>query len=416
MRGQIAAIVGLVFFVILGGLTGYLAWDGMRKVGGSEGVKGLRTEVEEARRERERQAVEVAKQEALLGEQRVEEMKGHVDVLLARCEYEGLVLEQGTVERLAKVAEDWSKSEAVKGNVTADLAAEVEKETGDRRTAAQESNTKQIKGIIDRIKDMAEQGKQSREKAAGEMQKLSREKGRLEKERDERRIRIEQLVNREPVIGGGALPPVGQVLESSSETRTAVISIGGRLGVKRGMRFEVYQVRYGNRRVGKGYVEVKSVGPETSTCGIIVREVVLPRCPVCSYTAEQPEEQYCPRCTAPGSPQAYQRLLGSPKVEVTGSSLTDPIVKGDLVYNPLFKLGGGRRFVVAGEGLVEGKDYEKANVERVVQSYGGVVEKELGSGTEAVIALRGGKEVVGRAQELGVPIVREFELFRYLEK
>jgi hypothetical protein len=182
------------------------------------------------------------------------------------------------------------------------------------------------------------------------------------------------------------------------------------------MRFEVYQVRYGNRRVHKGYVEVKSVEPEVSTCGIIVREVSLPRCPICSYTAQQPEEQFCPRCTAPGSPQAFQRLLGSPKVEVTGSSLTDPIVKGDLLYNPLFKPGGSRRFVVVGEGLVDGRDYEKANVERVVKYYGGEVDKEVGSGTEAVISLRGGKEVVTRAQELGIPIVREHELFRYLEK
>jgi hypothetical protein len=300
-------------------------------------------------------------------------------------------------------------------NVTLEMASAVEKETGDRRAAAQEANTKQIKDIIDRIKEMADEGKRSKEQAAAEMQRLGREKGRLEKEVTERRIEIEQLASREMVFGG-TLPSVGQVLAASPETRTAVISIGSRVGVKRGMRFEVYQVRFGNRRVHKGYVEVKSVESEVSTCGILVREVVLPRCPICSYTASQPEEQYCPRCTAPGSPQAYQRLIGSPKVVIMGSSLTDPIVKGDLLYNPLFSPSGSRRFVIVGEGLVEGRDYEKANVERVVKNYGGQVDKELVSGTDAVISLRGGKDVVLRAQELGIPIVREHELFRYLEK
>jgi hypothetical protein len=66
MRGQIAAIIGLVFFVILGGLTGYLSWNGYRAVAGSEATKGMRAELVEATREREHSALEVVASEKKL--------------------------------------------------------------------------------------------------------------------------------------------------------------------------------------------------------------------------------------------------------------------------------------------------------------------------------------------------------------
>jgi hypothetical protein len=159
------------------------------------------------------------------------------------------------------------------------------------------------------------------------------------------------------------------------------------------------------------------VEPEISTCTILLQEVRLPRCPVCSYTAAQPEELYCPRCTSPGSPQAYQRLSGSPKVVTIGQSDTDPIVKGDLLANPLFSLRPGARYAVQGEPLIEGsKQYDRASIAKVIEFYGGAVDKELSSETDVLIALRGAKEAVNRAEEMGIPVVREFEIFRYLER
>jgi len=307
--------------------------------------------------------------------------------------------------------------------VTKDLVAPVKAEIDKQLAESQKANADQIKEIIEKTKAINDESTECKAKAAKEIADLEAEKRRLKNERDAKRGEIERLSSRE-TLGPVALPPVGRVLISSAETKTTVINLGSRVGIKRGMRFEIYQVRYGNTRVHKGYLEVKSVEPEVSTCSILVREVRLPRCPVCSYTAAEPEELYCPRHTEPGpNPQAYQRLSNSPKVVMIGQSDTDPVVKGDLVYNPLFSLRSGMRYAIVGEPLVDRKYCDRFSVAKAVEFYGGTVDQSFTAETDVVIALalRGSeageaKDVVRRAEDMGVPILREFELFRYLEK
>jgi len=417
MRGNVFAIIALVFLVIVAGATGYLAYSNYMKVERVEGAPlGLRSELRSAQAEHKSKQEQLAKLEAELAAEKAKAQQKYEDKLKEQFNLQLLTVESDGYKRIGKGVAAWEASVKTTPNVSADLVKPVEDESAKRRTEAQDLNADQINKIIERIKALAAEAKKCRDEATAEIKRLNSEKVRLGNEISVASGDIERLISREPLANAG-LPPVGRILASAADTKIAVINLGTRVGVKRGMRFEAYQVRYGNRRVHKGYLEVKSTEAEVSTCAILVKEVRLPRCPVCSYTAAQPEELYCPRCTSPGSPQAYQRLSGSPKVTTIGQSDTDPIVKGDLLYNPLFSLRPGTRYAVQGEPLIEGsKQYDRASIVKLIEFYGGAVDKELSSETDVLIALRGAKEAVNRAEEMGIPVVREFEIFRYLER
>ncbi len=428
MRGNVLAIIALVFFVILAGLTGFLSYKNyvaVERQSGEGAQAGVREELANTVRERQDLEEKLSKKRVELALLRNKYQEKVEERLRERTKLVVLGTQSEAQRVIAADSKAWKETvEKTSGDSTSGLVAPVEKEINDRISAAQALNDKQRDEIVEKIKKLAEETAEVKKKAADEIRRLNGEKVRLGNEISAASSDIERLISREPLANGG-LPPAGRVLTSAADTKLAVINLGTRMGVKRGMRFEVYQVRYGNRRVHKGYLEVKATEPEVSTCSILFREVRLPRCPICNYTADQPEEQYCPRCTAPGSPQAFQRLSGNPKVMMVGQSDTDPIVQGDLVYNPLFSLRPGTRFAVVGEPLrapvprptddrVTPKLRE--HIEQTVAFYGGRVVDEVTAETDVLLALRGAKDAVSRAEEMGIPVVHEFEIFRYLEK
>ena len=426
MRVNVVALVFLVIFVLLTVGTGYLAYANFTKVARAPGegaVPGLRHQLATAITERR-------SLENKLNERQVEmsnvkrQFQTRYEAMLAELfKLQSITVEAAENTRITAMSGNWEGEVKKFANVTGELVTPVEADVNKRRTDAQNANAAQVKEIIEKIADLAGKTKDARDKVSTRLNELRKQKTDMENACNAARAEIERRITREPLSVMG-LPPVGRVLATAAGMNTAVINLGTRVGVKRGMRFEVYQVRYGNRRVHKGYLEVKSVEPEVSTCSILVREVRLPRCPVCSYTAAEPEELYCPRHTEPGpNPQAYQRLSNSPKVVMIGQSDTDPVVKGDLVYNPLFSLRSGMRYAIVGEPLVDRKYCDRFSVAKAVEFYGGTVDQSFTAETDVVIALalRGSeageaKDVVRRAEDMGVPILREFELFRYLEK
>jgi adenylate kinase family enzyme len=424
MRGNVIAIIALVFFVILAGVTGYLSYKGYtdceRREGEPQGLRPLLERETAARKAKEadlvvlNQKLEVAR--AAYQVKYEEKLKEHFNLVVANSFSDAQkTFTAGAVE--------WRAAVEKTPDMSSKLVQPVETEVADRIKAARKLNDDQREEIVKRIKELAEETARVKQAATKEIARLNAEKVRLGNEISAASGEIERLISREPLAT--ALPPAGRVLAAAADTKVAVVNLGTRVGVKRGMRFEVYQVRYGNRRVHKGYLEVKSAEPEVSTCSILFREVRLPRCPICNYTAEQPEEQYCPRCTAPGSPQAFQRLAGTPKVLMVGQSETDPIVIGDLLYNPLFCQRAGTRFAIVGEPLLAPipKPADDRETKRMldhlrstVEFYGGKLVTEVNAETDVLIALRGAKDSVNRAEEMGIPVIREFEIFRYLEK
>jgi hypothetical protein len=280
------------------------------------------------------------------------------------------------------------------------------------RDEGQKRNDEQVKKLKVDINNVTTEIEQYKADLAKAAELLDKDRVRWRNRLSDAERKTGELVSREPPVG---LPACGRVLTSDPERDLAVIDLGSRHGVKPGMRFEVFQIRHGNQRVHKGMLEVKTASPEVSSCTILVKSVGLPRCPVCTFTANEPEQLFCPRCTSPGTAQGAQKLNDTPVTVVRGKVATDPIVPGDALYNPLFSKGGKRRYAICGQPLVQRKDYSEKAVREILEFYGNEVEDAPSARTDVLIALRGG-DAIKMAKDLGIPIVYEWELFRYLER
>ena len=204
----------------------------------------------------------------------------------------------------------------------------------------------------------------------------------------------------------------GVVLNSNIEGRLVVVDIGEQQGVKRGMRFEVFQLRNGGRRVRKGFVDVRSVDRETASCIIIDRKIRLPRCPACGYIGRYPEEQFCPNCTGGGI--LFQRLRASPRESSLGMNPSDPIVVGDLIQNPLFDAGRKLRFAVKGDPLHT--NFRTEDLMTAIRWHGGVIDSDVGAQTDVLLAGKWATEESRKASELGIHVLYHYELFHFLRK
>jgi cell division protein FtsB len=411
MRGNTIAVIALVMLVLAAGAFGYLFYNSYNLVARADAPKGLRFQLDDAevtlRKELDRLKAEEAKLAA---------SKTKLDAELARYREADSELHTGEIRQTEAIgakdyAEGWTKAvtdknEMVEGRSKAGVA-----DYKGRKDEAEKGRDQRIKDITEERGKIAQELEKYKKEIDALKNKLKGDETKLRNVRNDKEQDVAALVTREDPVG---LPYVGRVLKSDPEHDLAVVSLGSRHGVKPGMRFEVVQIRGGNSRVHKGYLEVKTVTPEVSTCSIVIKEVRLRRCGVCSYTAEEPEQRFCPRCTAPGSTQGAQPL-GDPKLVVRGKSLTDPIVEGDLLYNPFFSPGQKRRYAISGRALVEGRDFGTDAIRHAVEFHGNQVDERLSAATDVLIRLREGEDVT-RARQLGIVIVNGFDLFRFLER
>ncbi len=224
---------------------------------------------------------------------------------------------------------------------------------------------------------------------------------------------LEKMTAREEIHVG--VDEDGTVIESDLDSRLAVIDLGSQVGVKKGFRFEVFLIEQGNRRVHKGYLEVRSLEPETATCSILVHMVQMPRCPICGYVAHNRFEQYCPYCSGGETGFGLQRLSGSPKLVEVGMDRQNPIVAGDYVYNPFFDRDKRLRFAAKGQAVLPEK-FARDYVIDLVRWHGGIVEDDVSARTDYLIAGKWASEDVKKARELGVKVLFQFDLFEFFER
>jgi hypothetical protein len=415
-RGNTGAIVALVFFFLTSVGTGFLVYTQYNRVelmpeaGGEEGLREQYRKVVEQRKALEETLVtkkaELQKVRAELGLQqdRKRAAEGHL---------QNGSLVALSADRDRKVSEGWQKVTASENPLTTAQSKSALEDCESHKGAAVSRNDQRIRVVNETIKENKEAIEKTNQEIRTESERMESDHAKLRNVLSELRRKVEELVTREPPPG---LPPVGKVVTSDPEHDLAVINLGTRHGVKAGMRFQVAQVNAGGSRVSKGFVEVKKAHPEGSTCLILVREVRLSRCPICKYVAQEPHERYCPRCTRRDTTQGAQRLTDIPKVEVRGKILTNPIVKGDLVFNPLFSPEARRRYAITGKPLIpRHSEFSLEAVKRVVEFHGNQVQEKLNARTDVLIALQGG-DGVKRARELGIPIIYGWQLFKYLDR
>ncbi len=236
--------------------------------------------------------------------------------------------------------------------------------------------------------------------------------------RDDLRSQMATLIQRERERT--VLEADGEVILSDPTRKFVAINIGSAVGVKRGFVFEVYQERSAGQRHVKGYIEVTKTLPSMSECMILERIVHLPRDPLTGYIASSPEELYSPYATKGGGKAESERaqpLVGRPKTVLLGHVPMDPIVNGDLIVNPFFDPGRSLTFAIVGQGAIK---YPRSYIERVIREYGGQIKdlpgpEAIGPGIDFLIAQRDAKEEVNTATNMGIKVLYEFELFRFLD-
>jgi hypothetical protein len=180
------------------------------------------------------------------------------------------------------------------------------------------------------------------------------------------------------------------------------------------MRFAVFRIGGGGRRSHKGFIDVRVLERETSTCTILVRDTNLGRCPSCGYIATLPEETFCPYCTGGSQGLHVQRLSASPMMTQIKMNPNDPIVVGDLLRNPLFNPEKRLRFAVKGEAL--SSRYKEDDVLEAIRWHGGKIDSEIGAGTDVLLRGKWADEESRRARELGLKVLYHFEVFDFLRK
>ena len=221
----------------------------------------------------------------------------------------------------------------------------------------------------------------------------------------------------------------GRVILSDPVHNLVVIDIGTAAGVKDGYRFECYTPRPGKQRARKGFIEVRHAGVSQSNCMIVERPVSLPRDPLSAYVAQEPEETFSPYQESGRKGFTAQQLTGTPKAAVMGMNKEDPIVEGDLIQNPFFSPGKRLSFYIAGAKEIVNEQQKSAiryrwtEIKTVVEAHGGKVSQGADTTVNYVIAQKNPKTEgtdaekaeFQKAVDLGLPVIYEWELFRFLD-
>jgi NAD-dependent DNA ligase len=177
-----------------------------------------------------------------------------------------------------------------------------------------------------------------------------------------------------------------------------------------------------------GSIEITKTHPTIAEAVIldaVQREKI---CPLTGYVAKNPEEEFSPYASQGVNKDKVVRLIDAGIEEKPGMEPLDPIVEGDFVTNPFYSRERDLRFVIAGEPV----SYSAREIRQKIEKYGGIVQDEVGVDTDYLVlglvpeesAVVHNEEALARykravkardtAQQYGIPIMREVELFDFL--
>ena len=207
---------------------------------------------------------------------------------------------------------------------------------------------------------------------------------RLESEKAQLQGKIKDLTKKKTRSFAEFSKPDGGVVYADPALGYAWINLGSKDGLRRNLRFQVYQSVKGGRQRIKGVIEVRKVEEDMAQCAVLEAQEV--RDPI---TGE---------------------LLVVPDAN-------DPVVKGDLIRNPFFDAEEQKVFVFLGKKLTN-RYYNLPEIGRKIEEFGGKVEREVSTETDFVVLLgegeEGFQEQYERATQFGVTFMREEELLEYL--
>lgn len=160
----------------------------------------------------------------------------------------------------------------------------------------------------------------------------------------------------------------GEIVHADFRLGQAWIDVGLKDRLRRGTTFEVFQFVKGGKRKIKGMIEVKQVEDDYAVVAVIQER-----------------------------------------------DPTDPIIKGDYIASPFFDRKKEMVFVFVGDGLTNQR-YERSQLVRRIQDFGGRVDDNVSIDTDFVVAIKNAEQSpeFQKAVQFGTVIMRESELIEFI--
>jgi hypothetical protein len=425
MKEENGPLIALVLFIVLSAVFGILAYNAHTEVIGGEDRKPKKAEIQECLRD-------ISDVDAVIQQCRKDIARLAADIKLQDNQYnyyadlyDGFTQEYNRRERLLGVATDYDKKATDLTEQITRQKSETVTRVNKQTTEVREEMEREVQQCNTERDAATSKRNQLTEELEADKKKFQQNKNYTKTELDNSKSVLGDLTQRDIERANVLMEADGKVVLADPLTHTVVIDIGTAAGVKNGYRFEVYGLRPGNVKQSKGYIEVRRADPTKSECIVVRRPVVLPKDPLSDYVAKDPEEIYSPYQESGRKEGTAQPLSGRPKVAISGPSKLDPIVEGDVVQNPFFSPGKTFTYYIAGAKAADKKSairYRWTDIKTVVESYGDKVVAKVDPTVNYVIAQKNPEEgddlekaEFKKAKELGLPVIYEWELFRFLD-
>lgn len=422
MKSELGVIIGVVVLGLLSIVLGVMAYMDYDVLNGATPGDSMEGKISARRREIKDIEDQIAEYQVKLAV-KSEALDNERDI------YEAMKLERADFEkhygirRNVKTAGDEFAAQAtaingkvseLKGKTLAAINKEISLErermdknveaAGQQKTAAQ---SRVLKIKEDYLKDVKLH-----------QQDMNYQKSQLSDTRDV----LKDLTQREPTHAIIHNKADGKVTLSDPLRNFVSINLGTGNGVKNGDRFEVFTILPGDKHKRKAFIEVRTAGSAGSDCMVVQRPVNMPYDSASGYLATEVEEIYSP-VQKSGKAGSSAEVMTATKTIITGQDMRDPIVEGDLIQNPFFDAARPLTFYIAGSKEVVGERQKSAiryrwtEIKTMAERYGAKVLPEMDTSVNYIIAQKSPAEdpEYKKGVDLGIPIIYEWELFRFLE-
>jgi hypothetical protein len=432
MKEEAGPLIALILFIILTGVFGFLAWDKQQTLLGDDpnGSKSKETEIRHLQEEIEATKGEILDYQTAADGLREQIRRQRALYSMAADLKDFYTIEYNRRLKLIEIGGKFEESASTLAGTVSELKnktlqrinsettesrEKMEKELQEKNTAREES--------ITRLRNAKEEFETA---VKVYRQQLNYESSAV----DDAKSNLANLTERDLQRAEVLNETDGRVILSDVVHGFCIIDLGTSDGVQNGFRFEVFAMQPDGKRLRKAFIEVRRAEPTRSECIVVKRPTQMPTDATSSYVAQEPEEMFSPYQESGRQGASALRLNGKPRPMLLGFNEDHPIVEGDLIQNPFFNKRKALTFYIAGsKELDAGRQksaikYSAREIKAVVELYGGHVVDKPDVGVDYVISQKNPKEE-GTDQEkaefqrvlaLGLPIVYEWELFRFLDR
>lgn len=205
----------------------------------------------------------------------------------------------------------------------------------------------------------------------------------------------------------------GRIIEvGKAGTNYVAIDRGYSDGIRKGLKFDVFQEVGSGVKLRKGKVEVMKVHANSADCTVLPPMRRFPTCPQCGWEGYRDDMRHCIFCALGDNNDEVQNLDRRVRaVLVPPGDIFNPIARGDKISNPFYYKGRRMKFVFAGEPVRR----PRREIELFIHEHGSTLEDKVELTTDYLIVGAGPRvpEMLEEARRKGVKVMPEEELYEF---